>query len=114
MIETSPLAAAGGAAGADGAGTSVSAPGTAGGEVDACAADSGTKAPMVPIAAVARKWRRPISGRGPFMLILPLSKGSERRCSAVENADTRLDWRPEGALRPSPPTRQRNAIDCAC
>jgi hypothetical protein len=67
MIEASPIGAAGvGTC----VGASVSAPGGLGGAVDAWAALIGRSAPTVPSTVEAKKWRLPINGRSPGMILL--------------------------------------------
>ena len=51
-------------------GASVSAPGGVGGAVDAWAALIGRSTPTVPSTVEAKKWRLPINGRSPGMILL--------------------------------------------
>src|SRR5439155_657710 len=104
MIGLSTMVAPMAGAGAVGVGASVSAPG--GGVVSACTALSGSKAPIVPIAALARKWRRPITewpitGGNPCMLILPLKVDPDAVAWPRKNADALPTGGRDEALRPS-------------
>lgn len=74
MIGTSLAAVLAAGEGAGWAGVSVGASGPGGTAVDAWTAFIGRIPAIVPIAAVARKWRRPIGMRDGVMIILCLGQ----------------------------------------